>query len=206
MSSSGSLWVRGAARLVNGAQRWATGQLSTWQRTLVLAIVIGVTAFGLVFWATGRLETKDVGYTGVFLVNLIGSASLILPVPGAAAACIAAFPDTGLHPFSVGLLAGIGQGIGEITGYLAGKSGQTFVSRNRHYARVRAWTLKGGGALLFVFALIPNPVMDLAGIAAGSLGYPFTRFLLFVATGKILRSIGISYGCYYGVEFLTRLV
>ncbi|MBI4306530.1 MAG: hypothetical protein HY678_09460 [Chloroflexi bacterium] len=192
--------------MFNGAQRWATGQLSTWQRAAVLGVVIGVTVFGLVFWVSGRLETKDVGYTGVFLVNLIGSASLILPVPGVAAACIAAFPDTGLHPLAVGLLAGLGQGIGEITGYLAGKSGQTLFARNRYYNRVRAWTMKGGGIVLFFFALVPNPIMDLAGIAAGSLGYPFTRFVLFVGIGKILRSIGIGYGCYYGIEFLTRLV
>lgn len=197
--------VRGAARLANGVRAWATGQLKTWQRVVILGVVAAVTAFGVFLWATGRLEVEEAGYTGVFVINLIGSASLLLPVPGAAAACIASAPGTGLHPFVIGIVAGLGQGIGEITGYLAGKSGQSLVQRNVYYERVHGWMVRCGGLALFVFALIPNPIMDLAGLAAGSLGYPLHRFLLFVVSGKVIRSIGISYACYYGIEVVARL-
>jgi membrane protein YqaA with SNARE-associated domain len=197
--------MRVAARLANGVRAWATGQLATWQRVVILGVVAVATTFGIFFWATGRLEAEEVGYTGLFVINLIGSASLLLPVPGAAAACIAAAPGTGLNPFVIGVVAGLGQGIGEITGYLAGKSGQSLLQRNRYYERVRGWMVRCGGAALFVFALIPNPIMDLAGLAAGSLGYPLSRYILFVVSGKVIRSIGLSYACYYGIEVIARL-
>lgn len=197
--------VRGAARLANGVRAWATGQLTTWQRVAILGVVAAVTAFGIFLWATGRLDVEEVGYTGVFLINLIGSATLFLPVPGAAAACIASAPGTGLHPLVVGIVAGLGQGIGELTGYLAGKSGQSLVQRNVYYERVRRWMVRRGGVALFVFALVPNPVMDLAGLVAGSLGYPLSRYLLFVVSGKVIRSIGLSYACYYGIEVIARV-
>jgi membrane protein DedA with SNARE-associated domain len=194
-----------ATKVANGVRAWATGQLSTWQRTALLAIVVAITALGVWLWATDRFEVEEVGYTGVFLINLIGSATLILPVPGAAATCLASSSSTGLNPFVVGLLAGIGSGLGEITGYLAGKSGQAWVKKNRYYRRVRGWMVRCGGPVIFLLALIPNPVMDLAGIAAGSLGYPLSRYVVFVVSGKVLRSIGLAYGCYYGIDIIRRI-
>jgi membrane protein YqaA with SNARE-associated domain len=59
--------------------------------------------------------------------------------------------------------------------------------------------------VLFLLALIPNPVMDVAGIAAGSLGYPFTKYVLLVVSGKILRYVGLAYACLYGIDVIARL-
>ncbi|MBI2965861.1 MAG: VTT domain-containing protein [Chloroflexi bacterium] len=193
-----------AARLADGVRVWTTGQLSAWQRTALLAIVIAVTAVGVVLWSTGRLDAREVGYPGIFLINLIGSATLILPVPGAAVVCLAASSSSGLNPLVVGLLGGLGAGLGETTGYLAGKSGEQLVRRSRYYRRIRRWMIRCGGPVLFLFALIPNPVMDVAGIAAGSLGYPFTKYVLLVVSGKILRYVGLAYACLYGIDVIAR--
>lgn len=192
--------IRGSIRSV------ASGNLTPWQRTAMLAVVVIATVGGAVAWATGWLEAGQVGYPGVFLVNLVGSASLILPVPGAAAACVASTPGSGLNPLAVGVLAGIAQALGETTGYLAGKSGQSIAMRSPHYRRVHGWMVRAGVPALFLFALIPNPFFDLAGLAAGSLGYPYRRFLAVVLVGKILRSIVISYVCFYGVELGMRFI
>ena len=70
------------------------------------AIVLGAVGAGLFLWITGRLEFKDQGYTSAFLLNLIGSGALIIPVPGFAAVCGAAAPSLGLHP---ALLGGAGE-------------------------------------------------------------------------------------------------
>jgi len=170
----------------------------------MLAVAVIATVCGGVAWAAGWLEAGQVGYPGVFLVNLVGSASLILPVPGAAAACVASTPGSGLNPLAVGMLAGMAQALGETTGYLAGKSGQSIAMRSPHYRRVHGWMVKAGVPVLFLFALIPNPFFDLAGLAAGGLGYPYRRFLAVVLSGKIIRSIAISYVCYSGVELGKR--
>ena len=42
-----------------------------------------------------------------------------------------------------------------------------------------------GDATVFVMAAIPNPLFDVAGMAAGSLRFPLWRFLLAAFLGKL---------------------
>ena len=54
------------------------------------------------------------GYLGVFLASLIGSATIILPVPSFALVIAA---GSQLDPLWVGIISGAGAAIGELTGY-----------------------------------------------------------------------------------------
>lgn len=195
-----------SARIAADFRSLRNGELTRWQRTLMLVAVVVATLIGVVAWATGWLEADQVGYPGIFFINLVGSASLILPVPGAAAACLVSTPGSGLNPLAVGILAGIAQALGESTGYLAGKSGQSLAMRSRHYRTVHRWMGRAGVPALFLFAIVPNPFFDLAGVAAGSLGYPYRRFLAVVLAGKVLRSIAVSYVCFYGFDLGMRFI
>jgi membrane protein YqaA with SNARE-associated domain len=168
------------------------------------AIVLGAVGAGLFLWITGRLEFKDQGYTSAFLLNLIGSGALIIPVPGFAAVCGAAAPSLGLHPALLGGAGAIGATLGEVTGYLAGFGGQALVARFPFYARIHGWVVRRGGLALFILAALPNPLFDIAGIAAGGLGYPLHKFLFYVFAGKVIRFIGIAYACRYGIDWITR--
>ncbi len=156
-------------------------------------------------WATGRLELQNVGYAGVLAVNLIGSASVIVPVPGLAVVCGAGAGDVGLNPVLLGLAGGFGSTIGELTGYLAGYGGNTLVQRSKHYDRFRQLVITKGGLALFVLSVIPNPLFDIAGIAAGSLGYPLKRFLLYVLAGKVIKFVVVAYACRQGIDWIIRL-
>ena len=71
---------------------------------VIWTVVVGSIVTGTIFFVTGQLEPEDVGYTGAFLINLIGSASVILPVPGLAAVCAAAAPEVGLNIIALGLV------------------------------------------------------------------------------------------------------
>jgi membrane protein DedA with SNARE-associated domain len=44
-----------------------------------------------------------------------------------------------------------------------------------------------------VMAFIPNPIFDLAGMAAGMLKMPVPQFLFWCALGKILKMLVFSY-------------
>ena len=57
--------------------------------------------------------------------------------------------------------------------------------------------------LLFVVSLIPNPIFDLVGVAAGALRYPIWRFLIAVWAGKILKFSIFAYTCIAGSNWLT---
>jgi hypothetical protein len=48
--------------------------------------------------------------------------------------------------------------------------------------------------MVFVLAVVPNPVFDLAGVAAGALRMPVGGYLAAVATGKVIKNVAIAGG------------
>ena len=74
-----------------------------------------------------RLTTY--GYLGIFLINLIGSATILIPTP----ALVATFVGGSIYnPLLVGILSGIGASIGETTGYLAGYGTSVLIKENKN--------------------------------------------------------------------------
>lgn len=130
------------------------------------------------------------GYPGIFLISIIANATIILPVPGVVltSAMAAVF-----NPFWVAVAAGSGAALGELSGYLAGFSGQAVVENTRNYERLKGWMAKYGGWAILLLAFIPNPAFDLAGITAGTLKMPLPKFLLFTWIGKLLKMLVFAY-------------
>jgi len=100
-----------------------------------------------------------------------------------------------LPPLLVGLVAGAGEALGELTGYALGFGGQAVIGIENEaaYGRLVAWMERRGGITVFVLSAIPNPFFDLAGIAAGSLRYPVWRFLLFCWLGKTIKTTLVAW-------------
>jgi len=155
---------------------------------LSLAITISIFALG------PRLkELAGYGYAAVFILGLLGNATVIIPVPslvgvGAAAAY-------GLNPLLLGLASAPGEALGELTGYLAGYGGRAAMEEqlSRRFGRqVESWMRRRGDLVIFLLAAIPNPLFDLAGMTAGVLRFPVWRFLLFCGLGKMCKAWGIA--------------
>ncbi len=166
-----------------------------------LPIVI-VTVVVLVY--RDRIEDlQTVGYFGIFVANVIGSGTLILPVPGIATVI---FGATVWNPLLVGLAGGTGATVGEIAGYLAGVGSygaiQRIVGKNEWYERLKGWIERRGMITIFVFAATPNPFFDAAGFAAGSMRYPLTRFVMACWLGKMVKYMAVSYAAYWGADLL----
>lgn len=145
------------------------------------------------------------GYPGIFLLGFFSSASIAVPVPGLASVC-AGGSILGLAPFWVGVAGGVGEALGELTGYFAGFGGRGLVERWGWYRRVSSWVRRRGGLVLFLLSTVPNPFFDVVGIAAGSLRYPLHRFLTVVGAGKVLKDIWVAYACALGLEWALRFV
>lgn len=173
---------------------------------ILWSVVIGSMAMGTALYFAGKLEPTDAGYPSVFVINVIGSATVIVPVPGLLAACSAAAPAVGLNLVALGLIGAVGSTLGETTGYLAGYGGQSFAQRSRYYSRIQGWVLSRGALALFVLAALPLPLFDIAGIVSGSLSYPLKRFLFWVFLGKGIKFIGIAYACYEGIDWIQNLL
>jgi len=176
----------------------------------VLTIVIIILAVAGTVWLQGQHELlQRIGHSpfalpALFIASIISSATLFLPVPGLA---ITTLVGSLLNPLTVGIVAGIGQTLGEMTGYMAGYSGQGLVNRSKTYDRVEGWMKRNefmGELVIFALALIPNPLFDAAGMAAGALRFPAWKYLLAAGLGKVIKNIAFAYGGSLGVEWLAR--
>lgn len=169
-------------------------------RGLALLVVLGITA--LVFSIRDRVEDFAVfGYPGVFLIALLANATVFIPAPGVA---IIYAMGAVFNPLLVGLSAGTGGAIGELSGYLAGFSGQAVIENTNVYERIKPWVDKYGGWAILVLAAIPNPFFDVAGVAAGIAKMPMRTFLFFIWIGQLIKMTFFAYAGYYSLEWLTR--
>ncbi len=58
------------------------------------------------------------GYVGAFVISLIASATIVLPAPGIA---VVIAMSAALNPYALGIVAGLGSAVGELSGYAAGR-------------------------------------------------------------------------------------
>jgi len=170
----------------------------------VLTVVVVLVALGVAVYFRDHLqELKQYGYAAVFLVGLVSNATLVLPVPGLA---VSSVMGGVFSPWIVGIVGGVGQALGELTGYMAGYSGQTWVDGNPTYDRLTQWMQRYGVLTIFVLALIPNPLFDLGGVVAGALRLPLWKFLVSCMAGKVIKNIVFALMGYYGIDALFRLL
>jgi len=174
-------------------------------RILALVVVVALIVVLFIFRAQVK-KLESYGYAGIFLISIAVNATIIIPIPGVAftTAMGAIF-----NPIGVALASGLGAAVGEISGYLAGFSGQAVVERAALYQRLTSW-MKQHQRLAYlailVLAFIPNPLFDLAGMASGALKLPLWKFLLACAIGKVLKMLMFAYAGYYSINWLTSLV
>lgn len=185
------------------AEEQSTEKLNPWITILqivgVLAIVVGA------FWLGTQRELvqrfSQWGYLSSFLISLIGSATVILPAPGLA--LILAL-GAHLNPVLLGIVAGFGSGLGELSGYLAGKAGRNLVNQQGRFSSLlHAMTTRYTSPVLFALAILPLPIFDFAGILAGALRMPVLQFLTIVISGKIIKH---ALAAYLGAEFFEMVL
>jgi membrane protein DedA with SNARE-associated domain len=179
--------------------------------SLVIAIAIGV--FLIWRYYPEKVEQlKGLGYFGVFIISVSLNATVVLPAGNFAAMAALAntLPPVGFlglsfpAPLMVGIIGGLGAGIGESTGYLAGCSGQTVVAgRKNLYDRLVPWLKRWGMLLIFAFSIVPL-VFDVVGLAAGAVRYPYWKFLVSCWLGRTVLYIGLSFAAVLGWGAISR--
>lgn len=153
------------------------------------------------FLAPHIQQFQQYGYLGVFIISLIGNATVILPAPSLAVTfsmgAVLAWP-------LVGLVAGIGEALGESTGYMAGYGGRVILEENQTWRRLRFWMENHGMLTIFVLSVIPNPFFDLAGMTAGALKYSYLKFLLAAWVGKTLKTLLFAWAGGHSINWLSQ--
>ena len=158
--------------------------------SLMLGVAMSLAITAGVFLYGDQLQAwSSYGYLGIFLLSLIGNATVVLPMP----AFLTALAGGGvLNPTAVGIVAAAGATLGELSGYLMGMGGKGVVG-GKAAERVDGWMRRYGLTTLFVLAAVPNPLFDVAGIAAGASRMPLRQFLPVTWAGKSVKFLAIAY-------------
>jgi membrane protein YqaA with SNARE-associated domain len=171
--------------------------------TLVLAVSISIA----IIWMTNRYSAeierlRELGYLGLFIISVIGNATLIIPAPVFVVACAM---GQVLDPVPVGIVAGLGAAIGELTGYMAGYGGEAVIPEGDLYQRLRAFMQRRGMLTIFLLAAIPNPIFDVGGLIAGVMKMPVWKFLIAAWIGKSIRLGMTAWACMAGIPWLQGI-
>jgi len=139
----------------------------------------------MIFWL-------NLGYFGAFVFSIIGTASIIIPVPYTL--LIFWLGVFQLDPILLALAGGTGSAIGEFSGYLLGYYGRKRLSskRQRRMNYLVQMLDRYGTIAIFLFALTPLPD-DLLFIPLGILRYSFVKAFIPALLGKLLMAFIVSY-------------
>ncbi len=169
---------------------------------LTLLLVIAITV--VIFLNRDRVsELENFGYLGAFLISLVSNASIVLPMPS----LLLLFAlGSAFNPILIGVVGGAGGAIGELSGYIAGRSGRGIARNDKWFTRAERWMSRWGTLTVFVFSLLPVLPFDAAGVAAGFVHFPISKFLVACFLGKTLLYIAMALFGAWGWEALLRLM
>jgi membrane protein YqaA with SNARE-associated domain len=126
-------------------------------------------------------------YLGAFIVTLLANALINIPIPYVP--IVAHIGATAQYPWLVVGLGALGSVLGESVAFVAGRAELGLVSEHPIYRRLHRVAQRPilAGAAIFAFAVPPNPVFDVAGLAAGAVGVPYRVFFLAVFAARLIR-------------------
>jgi len=174
-------------------QRWLLG--------VIIIIAIVVLCYATLRFSSHMEGFKNWGALGAFLASFIASTSIILPVPAFfIIGAIAAGPGSNWALVAVASTAG--GALGQFTSYLAGYGGRVVINKEQSawYRRAEAWMKHYGGLTIFFFALVFLPV-DVVGIVAGALRFPYWKYLIAIFLGYLPKNL---VGCYLAHDVWKR--
>jgi membrane protein DedA with SNARE-associated domain len=181
-----------------GVPRWAI--IAAYLLLLALAVAAIAVPYAFDWFDEGSM--RSLGYAGIFLMNFLPHVTLFFPLPGLAAvghALIIAGADS-LNPILVVAVATTAMTVAEFTSYWAGMAGRAAADRRQKPlpGRLGEWARRAAGlvdrlmaragfATLLVLSAVPNPLFEFAGITAGAVRMNFTKFIIAVGIGHLIR-------------------
>src|SRR3990167_4320226 len=166
----------------------------------VLSIVLSVGFFVFNDFFAG---SRSLGLIGIFIINFVSHASFFVSGP----AFLTVVAGGNLYPpILVALVSSFGATLGETISFAFGASGRYLAN---HKLKNKKWFYilsiyfkKYGDIILFVFALVPNPLFDAVGLVAGIFGYNFFKYFLLVLAGRFIRYFFFASFCAKLLKFI----
>ena len=151
----------------------------------------------------------SLGLVGVFLVSIVDSSFVPLPVPGVTDIMLILFAAQKMNVFVLVLIATAGSALGGYFSYQVGQSGgMAFLEKHvpkRIFKRVCGWMESHAILAVALPALLPPPMpLSPFVLAAGALKMSRTRFMTaFTISRGIRHAIAVWLGIAYGPQVLA---
>jgi uncharacterized membrane protein YdjX (TVP38/TMEM64 family) len=149
-----------------------------------IALAIAGIVFLLAFNIAVYLAPIDYG---AFTSFAYLGALIVIPIPYVP--IVAHIGATAGLPWLVVVLGALGSVLGESVAFLAGRAELGLVSEHPIYRRLHRVAQRPllAGIILFAFALPPNPLFDVGGLAAGAVGMSYRVFFAAVFAARLIR-------------------
>jgi membrane protein YqaA with SNARE-associated domain len=181
-----------AARPASRAATSIRSVVGSWPEPVRLALALAAMialSVGIILAPIDYKAFGNYGYLGVFIVTLVATAALVFPVPYLGVIVVA---GSFLNPALVALVAGLAAALGEMTGYILGRTGRALLPNHPVVGRLERAMGRFGAPIVFAGAAIPNPLFDAIGLIAGATRMPVWMFLIPCFLGKTLRFWGFA--------------
>ena len=153
---------------------------------IALILVVGVSV--IIFLKRDMLaDLQTYGYAGVILLCFIANATVLLPAPSLMVVTAAALV---YDPWIVGLCGAVGTTLGECVGFFFGD--RVAALKNPTERKVYDFVSKYGCVAVGIFAVLPLPLFDIAGIAAGAMGMKWYKFVISCFIGKLIKTTAFA--------------
>ncbi len=158
------------------------------RKILEIILLVGIIAGSVVIFLF-RDQLQDVGsmgYVGLFALCFLANSTVLLPAPSL---MIAASCALILNPWLVALVASLGSALGELVGYVFGTAGQDVSPKFQKLLEKLNAKIKNPSLLVFILAVLPLPLFDVAGIYSGGSKMNLLKFFIFCWIGKFIKTL-----------------
>lgn len=146
---------------------------------VIVGIVFSISTFFIILQPEPFVRF---GYPGVFVFNLFGPGTFLIPMLARR-----------MNIFVLAVVTALGMAINDSVSWWVGKSGAVIFTRSKRVIKAEDTLHKYGPYGLLFFAFIPMPY-DFIGIIAGYLEFPFWRFLIPTFLGRLVRFVLMGAG------------
>jgi membrane protein YqaA with SNARE-associated domain len=180
---------------------------------VMTCLTIGLSVFLVYHWQY-VVKLEQHGYLGLFLISLLAGSPVPIPTPS----MILTFTlGSLLNPIYIGMVAGLGNTIGNSFIYYTGRAGlKIFTDFSHSNSRVgrllnseRLSRIINSGswkemAVVFLLFMYPNPAATPLILAMGAERFSFPKFLVVCWSGKTVQGLVLAYLGHFGLRSLLH--
>ena len=149
-------------------------------------LIIVVSSVPYLIWGNFFKAAAILGYGWLFTCTTIANATVFIPSSSTLYVLLA---SRVMNPWLCCIVGGIGTAVGEQVSYLCGRIGRKAISDFSFHDKIAGWIKAKGTITVFIFALLPLPIFDFVGTAAGSCKMSWVRYTIAGICGKLLKMV-----------------